>query len=114
MSNSYIPAIVTSVLRLLGSAFGAILVHFIGKKRLLVQCCVVMAASIALLAANAHFKEELLALLPGEAAWATTVESVIPVGAITVYMVAFGLGTGTIPFILLGELVPTKVRKPKY
>ena len=33
----------------------------------------------------------------------------IPVVALSLYMIAFGIGTGTVPWILLGELCPAKV-----
>lgn len=76
-----------------------------------VSSCGLMAAAIFLLSATVRFSAELSAALPQvPVPWLRTVA---PLAFLTVYMVAFGVGAGTIPYILLGELVPTKVREAR-
>ena len=52
-----------------------------------------------------------LSLLSPDLHFLTT--AFVPLSSLTIYMLAFGVGAGTVPWTLLGELVPAKVRHKK-
>ena len=63
-----------------------------------------MAASVLLLGLHLHFRERLQELTENVA-----IHMALPGIFLAIYMVAFGMGPATIPWTLLGELVPAKV-----
>jgi len=43
----------------------------------------------------------------------TKVLSILPLLEIVCYMMAFGIGVGTVPWLLLGELCPVQVKQSR-
>ena len=75
----------------------------------MISTSLVMGISIFLLAINLHFKV-LISDAISEGEWGDFIASVmLPTIALIIYMFAFGLGVGSLPWTLLGELVPTRV-----
>ena len=96
--SSYVPAIALSGLRLVGSVAGAVLLRRgAGKRTLLLSTCAAMAAAVLSLGLFVQFRAEV------------AIPAALPLAMLTVYMLAFGVGVGTVPWTLLGELVPAKV-----
>ena len=91
---SYISTIATGLMRLLGALFGTLLVGSgkFGRKKLMFASALIMALSMTI-----------LALDRSQFAW-------IKVTAVLLYMLSFGCGVGTVPWILLGELCPADVK----
>lgn len=96
-------AVWTSILQLCGSAFGAFLVTRAGRKTLLMTSTVMMAISLAMLSvfvmARTNYSLEILDNL----GW-------VPPCGLMIYIIAYSIGFGTVPFILLPELFRPEAR----
>ena len=63
-----------------------------------------MAITLALLAATIKYKKELLE------DYDPKIVNLLPLVEMILYILFFGLGVGTVPWLLLGELCPVKVK----
>ena len=97
-------AIVIGIIRLVGTIFGTILLKKFPRKVLMVGSSVLMAVTLALLAATIKYKKELLENFDPK------IVNLLPLVEMIFYILFFGLGVGTVPWLLLGELCPVKVK----
>ncbi|XP_023335245.1 facilitated trehalose transporter Tret1 isoform X2 [Eurytemora carolleeae] len=130
-SNPYLPAILTGVIRLVGTVIGTYLLKFYGRKPLMIFSSLLMAFFMGTLAATVHLKKGFYAEYCTADVNTTTnsscsfsqeveedrtlytlraVYDIYPAIAVVLYMLTFGTGVGTIPWLLLGELCPSKVK----
>lgn len=94
-----VAAILTSVMQLFGSAAGAYLVDRAGRKSLLMISTVIMAISLSSLSAFVLVKDsfEDFSELMKSLGW-------IPSAVLMMYIGAYAIGYGTVPFVLIPEL----------
>ena len=74
------------------------------RKVLMVGSSALMAVTLALLAATIKYKKELLE------DYDPKIVNLLPLVEMILYILFFGLGVGTVPWLLLGELCPVKVK----
>lgn len=105
--NPYIPSILASLIRLVGTVVSIVAVRKCGKRVLNISSSVLMCLAALLLAFQAYFAETI------QEEWPSinnhTLSS-LTVVYIAVFIFAFGLGMGTIPWTLAGEMCPSKVQ----
>ena len=109
-SDPYVAAILTGLIRLIGSLFGTILLKKFPRKLLMMTSAFLMAFDLVALALTVYYKERIAKHEP------KTVQEeglmialrVLPLIEIILYILFFGLGVGTVPWLLLGELCPVK------
>ena len=111
-SNPYVGAILTGLIRLIGAFIGTLLLKKFKRTTLMITSSFLMAGALTALSLTVYFKEQLEGHEPR-----TILEEVIifllpvlPLIEIILYILFFGLGVGTVPWLLLGELCPVKVR----
>ncbi len=106
LDNAYVGAVVLSLFRLAGGLLGPSLLRsgVSGKRSILVVTSFAMSASVLGLAAVTRFEGEFGSVVGHF--WSSTA---LPLLFLVVFMFAFGLGPVSIPWTLLGELVPPKV-----
>jgi hypothetical protein len=76
----------------------------------MVASSLAMGMSMVLLAANVFFLQTSRLQEQHENRWIPLqLLETLPVIEIVAYMLSFGLGVGTVPWLLLGELCPTRV-----
>ena len=130
LHNPYIPAIVTGFIRLLGTLIGTALIKRYGRKPLMTISAILMGVFMASLAVTVFYKDKFYdenclqtkpnATLPdhcsGDIMLSMEEEAklakmrmfydIYPAVSVILYMLVFGAGVGTIPWLLLGELCP--------
>ena len=99
--KAYLAAIAISGLRLIGCIMGTVALRFIDRKFVLISSCILMSISILIFGLNLNF---------GESLHLGRYSTAFPLGLFCLYMVSFGFGAGTIPWTMLGGLVPAKVK----
>ena len=133
-TNPYIPAILTGFIRLLGTLIGTALIKRYGRKPLMTISAILMGVFMASLAVTVFYKEKFYnenclemkpnATLPehcnegrvvsmeeeAKIAKMRLIYDIYPAVSVILYMLVFGAGVGTIPWLLLGELCPSKVK----
>ena len=133
-TNPYIPAIATGCIRLLGTLIGTALIKRYGRKPLMTISAILMGVFMASLAVTVYYKEKfysdnclektkneslpdhcqeerVLSLQEEEKISRTLLFfNIYPAVSVILYMLVFGAGVGTIPWLLLGELCPSKVK----
>nr|XP_053638686.1 facilitated trehalose transporter Tret1-like [Cherax quadricarinatus]XP_053638687.1 facilitated trehalose transporter Tret1-like [Cherax quadricarinatus] len=94
--NAFTCTILVGVARLIATFVSSVLLDRIGRRPLLISTSIVSAVAVAF---GGFF---LLVDIPGSS-W-------VPLAAVLVFVLAYGLGVGPIPWVLLGEFLPTPVR----
>lgn len=86
-----------------GSTFMAnVLIDRLGRKILLIVSDVVMIVGLGLLGGYFYIHKNHAEMVEG-LGW-------IPLGSLMIYVVAFSLGFGPVPWLMLGEIFPGKIR----
>ena len=111
--NSYIAAIITGLLRMLGTLGGTILLQKTPRRKLLISSGILMGFALLALSGTIFYVNK--AIIPslkseGNELELNMVFQGVIVILIVIYMLAFGLGLGTVPWLLLGELCPSQVK----
>lgn len=111
-SNPYVAAILVGLIRLVGTLVGTILLKKYQRTFLMIMSSFLMAFALTALALTVYFKDSIEGRAPR-----TILEEglqfilpVLPLIEIILYILFFGLGVGTVPWLLLGELCPVKVK----
>ena len=86
---------------MVGTFLGTVLLKRFGRRDLMVISSVLMSISLLILGFNINVIE---------AGSESDVVRLFPVVEIVAYILSFGIGVGTIPWLLLGELCPAKVK----
>lgn len=94
--DAFTCTILVGVARLVSTLAASLLLDRVGRRPLLTGTCGICAASAAF---GGIF---LLAEIP-KASW-------VPLAAVLLFVLAYGLGVGPVPWVLQGELLPTPVR----
>ena len=94
-----------------GSLIGTILVRHFGRKPLMVVSSVGMGVSMSCLALNVFLLEAERERDDGaDEVRPRSMLSGAPLLEIVAYMLSNGVGVGTVPWLLLGELCPARVK----
>ena len=112
-SDPYIAAILVGLIRLIGSFLGTLLLKKFKRKVLMMSSAILMALMLAALAATVYYKDQIQQQQPStseeEEASKSLFEKglvyalkVLPLAEMILYILFFGLGVGTVPWLLLG------------
>ena len=116
-SDPYIAAILVGLIRLIGSFFGTLLLKKFKRKVLMMSSALLMALMLAALAATVYYKDKIAMQQPSttseeEEASKSLFEKglvvalkVLPLAEMILYILFFGLGVGTVPWLLLGTIM---------
>lgn len=96
--DSYTCTVLVGVVRLVSTIISSSLLDRVGRRPCLIGACLTCA-----IAAGVGGTFILLEDVAGSASW-------MPLIAVLVFVSAYGLGIGPVPWVLLGELLPTPVR----
>ncbi|ROT77650.1 facilitated trehalose transporter Tret1-like [Penaeus vannamei] len=96
--DSYTCTILVGVVRLVSTIISSSLLDRVGRRPCLIGACLTCAV-----AAGVGGTFVLLEEVAGSASW-------VPLASVLVFVSAYGLGIGPVPWVLLGELLPTPVR----
>ena len=103
-NNSYIVAILVGFIRLVGTLIGTLLLQKVPRKILLITSGILMALSLSGLSLDLYISKT------SEDQEASPVSQCVIVTCLIVYMLSFGIGIGTVPWLLLGELTPGSIK----
>mgnify|MGYP001290322365 CR=1 FL=1 len=119
-SDPYIAAILVGLIRLIGSFFGTLLLKKFKRKVLMMSSALLMALMLAALAATVYYKDK-IAMQQQQQPSTTSEEEeaskslfekglvvalkVLPLAEMILYILFFGLGVGTVPWLLLGTIM---------
>ena len=119
-SDPYIAAILVGLIRLIGSFFGTLLLKKFKRKVLMMSSALFMALMLAALAATVYYKDK-IAMQQQQQPSTTSEEEeaskslfekglvvalkVLPLAEMILYILFFGLGVGTVPWLLLGTIM---------
>ena len=103
-SNPYIAAILIGLIRLIGAFLGTLLLKKYPRKVLMMSSAALMAVCLGLLAATIYYRKSL------EERFGAQIVDILPLIEMILYILFFGLGVGTVPWLLMGELCPVKVK----
>ena len=120
-SNSYIAAIFVGFLRLIGSLGGTLLLQKVPRRKLLIISGICMGISMTGLSASLYIYDNdhgsslgtnrtLLEVSEGDSEEADQLSQGITIFCLVFYMLSYGLGVGTVPWLLLGELTPSGIK----
>lgn len=133
-ANPYLAAIIVGSIRLIGSLIGTILLKKFGRKPLMIVSALLMCVFMASLAICVYYKQIYYIKNCLDASQLNTTDCPLingthvskslsstvarnklfldnyPIVAVILYMLSFGLGVATVPWLLLGELCPSKVK----
>ena len=110
-SDPYIAAILVGLIRLIGSFLGTLLLKKFKRKVLMMSSAILMALMLAALAATVYYKDKIQQQpsTSEEEASKSLFEKglvyalkVLPLAEMILYILFFGLGVGTVPWLLLG------------
>ena len=111
-SDPYIAAILVGLIRLIGSFLGTLLLKKFKRKVLMMSSAILMALMLAALAATVYYKDQIQqqpSTSEEEEASKSLFEKglvyalkVLPLAEMILYILFFGLGVGTVPWLLLG------------
>ncbi|ROT66788.1 gastric caeca sugar transporter [Penaeus vannamei] len=128
--NNYLSTIIVGVVNLLSTFLANVLIDRLGRKILLYVSSVLIVLSLVALGTFFYIKETAenamsvagtMNLTAGAGnstddvtGWKETVDSLswLPLVSFMVYVVAFSLGWGPIPWLFMGEALPVKIRGP--
>jgi len=112
IGNAYVASISIGVVRIIGTLFGTMLLKKFKRTVLMTGSAIAMAFALSALALTVYFKDDIESRPPR-----TILEEglkfvlpVLPLFFIILYILFFGLGVGTVPWLLMGELCPVKVK----
>ena len=103
-SNPYIAAILIGLIRLIGAFLGTLLLKKFPRKVLMMSSAALMAGCLGLLAGTIYYRKSL------EERFSSQIVDILPLIEMILYILFFGLGVGTVPWLLMGELCPVKVK----
>ncbi|XP_052864417.1 uncharacterized protein LOC128271026 [Anopheles cruzii] len=95
-------AIVLATVQLLGTIVSLVLVDRVGRRPLLLTSCFGVAAGYLALAAHVQFRPP----TPS----ASTLQLLVPLGSLSFSILLASLGLLTVPFIVMAEILPPKLR----
>ena len=98
---SFLAAIIVGLMRITASVIGAILIKKARKRTLMIASNTLMTITMGLLAVAVYFKYEYM-----DIEWLKW----LPILLTSSFIFAFGIGMNNIPWLLVGELCPSKVR----
>jgi hypothetical protein len=105
-------AIATGLIRLIGALIGTLLLKKFKRKLLMISSACLMAFVLGMLATTVYFKDKIqqgqFQNPPREGL--VFALSILPLVEIILYILFFGFGVGTVPWLLLGELCPVRVK----
>ncbi|XP_063604196.1 facilitated trehalose transporter Tret1-like [Penaeus indicus] len=128
--NNYLSTIIVGVVNLISTFLANVLIDRLGRKILLYVSSVLIVLSLVALGTFFYIKEtaenaisiaEAMNLTAGAGnstddvtGWKETVDNLswLPLVSFMVYVVAFSLGWGPIPWLFMGEALPVKIRGP--
>ena len=119
-SDPYIAAILVGLIRLIGSFFGTLLLKKFKRKVLMMSSALFMALMLAALAATVYYKDKIAMQQQQQPSTSSEEEEaskslfekglvvalkVLPLAEMILYILFFGLGVGTVPWLLLGTIM---------
>ena len=119
-SDPYVAAILVGLIRLIGAFFGTLLLKKFKRKVLMVTSAFLMALMLGALATTVYYKDKILNEKSTEAVEAAEKGAssqspfeeglvyalkVLPLAEMILYILFFGLGVGTVPWLLLGKYI---------
>ena len=112
--NENLSTIIVGVVNLLSTFIANVLIDKLGRKILLYASDIMMIVSLFALGTFFYIKEELSNLDDEQNKWNSTVDAMswLPLASLIIYVVAFSLGWGPIPWLFMGEALPAKIRGP--
>ncbi|KAL1138037.1 hypothetical protein AAG570_009732 [Ranatra chinensis] len=87
--------------QVLASYFSTVLLHHVGRKPLLIASSSLMGISLMIL--GAYFNQKSYAASMPWLYW-------VPLIVVNLYVAAFSLGLGAVPFVVLGEILPAETK----
>ena len=116
-SDPYVAAILVGLIRLIGAFFGTLLLKKFKRKVLMITSAILMAVMLGALAATVYYKDKIVpqsVSVEEEDAENKPPQSlfekglvyalkVLPLAEMILYILFFGLGVGTVPWLLLGK-----------
>ncbi|KAH0956781.1 hypothetical protein HN011_009731 [Eciton burchellii] len=104
-SGSSMPAdlasVIVALVQVVMSAAAALIIDRAGRKPLLIFSSAIM--SMSLVALGLYFNLQAKGSNIGQLGW-------LPLTSLTLFMIAFSVGLGPIPWVLMGELFPTETK----
>ena len=104
--NPYLPSLLINVMRTTLSLTNLWVIKNTRRRPMMILMSLVMAVSMALLGSNLTFQEQILASYPEQASWL----KVTPLIWICTYFVGYTWGAGSLIWVLMGEMCPSKIR----
>ncbi|XP_069974162.1 facilitated trehalose transporter Tret1 [Penaeus vannamei] len=102
--------IIIGIVQVLATGGGSVLVDRAGRKKLLIISAAVMALSIVGMGGFA-FANRTSSPLPDQRAAPVSAIGVIPLVLLVVFISAFSVGLGPVPWLMMGELFPSNARE---
>jgi len=100
--DSNICTIILGIVNIMATIFSNTFIDRLGRKILLYISSVGMIISLSVLGTYFYYKDMAPGTTPG---W-------IPLIALVVYVVSFSIGFGPIPWLMMGEIFPSRIRGP--
>ncbi|XP_040566598.1 facilitated trehalose transporter Tret1 isoform X2 [Lepeophtheirus salmonis] len=98
----YIPSILVGFIRIIGTIIGTILLKKLGRRTLLIISSGIAGVILCLLALTLYF----MSIKNVEDKWML----LLPALEVIMYILAYGIGLGIVPWILIGELCTTELK----
>lgn len=98
--SQYVSAIIVGLMRLVSTLVGSVMVKRFTRRSMMVLSSTVMAVAMTAMSITSHFQDQAITAGVG---W-------LPVVFASLFIFAFGIGMNTVPWLLMGELCPAKVR----
>ena len=100
---SYILIVITVSFKVVATIIGALIIDKLGRRVLLISSGVIMALSISALGAYFYVQDNLSASVLSKV-------SFLPLPSLCIYVLAFSLGFGAIPWLMMSELMAPEVK----
>ena len=100
---SYILIVITVSFKVVATIIGALIIDKLGRRVLLISSGVIMALSISALGAYFYVQDNLSASILSKV-------SFLPLPSLCIYVLAFSLGFGAIPWLMMSELMAPEVK----
>ncbi|KAK8737587.1 hypothetical protein OTU49_004551 [Cherax quadricarinatus] len=114
--SGHLSTIIVGIVNLLATFIANALIDKLGRKILLYISSALMVLSLVSLGVYFYLKSTVDDEMMDEAQeqWETTIKSLswLPLVSFMVYVIAFSLGWGPIPWLFMGEALPAKIRGP--
>lgn len=113
--DSNIQSIVLAVVNVIATTAATMLIDRLGRKILLYMSCIVMSMTLFMLGfyfRSRNGQEALEASLNLDHESAITLKSYswLPLLNLVIYIIGFSIGFGPIPWLIMGEILPGKLR----